>query len=283
MKKWIVGAASALAIAGLLKWKRNRTATEGLEGQLPAGRRRVLIAGATSAIAQETAKRFAAAGDALFLAGRNRERLEAIAADLRVRGAERVGIAVLDLTETEQHPALIEEAADALGGLDTVLIAHGTLSDQSACQQDFALTEREMKTNFLSVVSLLTHLANRFEAQGYGTIAVISSVAGDRGRQSNYVYGAAKAGVSAFLQGLRNRLHRAGVTVITIKPGFVDTPMTAHIPDKGLLWVGPDVVGRGIYRAIQRRQDVVYLPWFWWGIMWVIKHIPEGIFKKMSL
>ncbi|MDQ3267568.1 MAG: SDR family NAD(P)-dependent oxidoreductase, partial [Pseudomonadota bacterium] len=136
--------------------------------------------------------------------------------------------------------------------------------------------------NFLSVVSLLTLLANRFEEQGHGCLAVISSVAGDRGRQSNYFYGSAKGGLSVFLQGLRNRLASRGVQVLTIKPGFVDTPMTTGFK-KGALWVGPNVIAAGIHRAIRRHSNEVYLPWFWWGIMTIIKAIPERIFKHLKL
>jgi decaprenylphospho-beta-D-erythro-pentofuranosid-2-ulose 2-reductase len=131
-------------------------------------------------------------------------------------------------------------------------------------------------------MSVLTHLANRFERQGFGTIAVISSVAGDRGRQSNYVYGAAKGAVSIFMQGLRNRLHPRGVQVLTIKPGFVDTPMTAAFP-KGILWARPQQVARGICEAIEKKRDVVYLPWFWSPIMGVIRGLPEALFKRLRL
>lgn len=207
--------------------------------------RKVLIVGATSAIAQETAKRFAEGGDQLFLAGRSPEKLDALVADLRVRGADKVASLALDLNDFDRHPYLINMASEALGGLDTVLIAHGTLSDQKACEQDFQVALKEYHTNFLSVVSLLTLLANRFEAQGHGCLAVISSVAGDRGRQSNYFYASAKGGLSVFLQGLRNRLASKGVQVLTIKPGFVDTPMTTGFK-KGALWVGPNVIAAGI-------------------------------------
>lgn len=273
-----IGFASGLGASLLVKTLQNKQR----QVTRRPGPRKVLIIGATSAIAAETARLFAAAGDDLFLVGRNPQKTGAVANDVLVRGANRVGHRVQDLADTGQHAALPAEAIDYLGGLDIVLVAHGTLSDQAACQADYALTEQEMTTNFLSVVSLLTPLANRFEQQQHGTIAVISSVAGDRGRQSNYVYGSAKAGLSAFLQGLRNRLAKSGVAVITIKPGFVDTPMTAHI-EKGSLYVGPEVIARGIYQAIETGQDVVYLPWFWWGIMTVIKHIPEPIFKRLSL
>lgn len=244
--------------------------------------RKVLIIGATSAIAQETAKRFAEGGDQLFLAGRNPEKLDVLAADLRVRGAARVASMALDLNDFDRHATLVDMTYEALGGLDTVLIAHGTLSDQKACEQDFQVALREYHTNFLGAVSLLTLLANRFEAQGHGCLAVISSVAGDRGRQSNYYYGSAKGGLSVFLQGLRNRLAPSGVQVLTIKPGFVDTPMTADFR-KGALWVGPDTIAAGIHRAIRRRSDEVYLPWFWWGVMTLIKAIPERIFKRLKL
>jgi short-subunit dehydrogenase len=132
------------------------------------------------------------------------------------------------------------------------------------------------------VIALATVLANRFEAQRSGSIAVISSVAGDRGRQSNYVYGAAKGAVTLLLQGLRNRLSKSGVQVLTIKPGFVDTPMTAEFK-KGALWAKPDDIAHGIVSAIDRRRDVVYLPGFWRLIMLIIRHIPEPIFKRMSL
>lgn len=244
--------------------------------------RKVLIIGATSAIAQETAKRFAEDGDQLFLAGRNPEKLDALVADLRVRGAGKTASMALDLNDFGQHPRLVNMAFEALGGLDTVLVAHGTLSDQKACEQDFQVALKEYHTNFLSAVSLLTLLANRFEAQGHGCLAVISSVAGDRGRQSNYFYGSAKGGLSVFLQGLRNRLAPSGVQVLAIKPGFVDTPMTAGFK-KGALWVGPDVIAAGIHRAICRRSDEVYLPWFWRVVMIVIKNIPERIFKRLKL
>ena len=244
--------------------------------------RKILIVGATSAIAEAVARLFAARGDLLYLTGRRFEALEAIAADLRVRGAARVQTEVLDANAIERHEALLDRATAALGGLDTVLIAHGTLSNQAACQQSVALTLQELHTNALSVIALLTLVASRFEAQCSGTITVISSVAGDRGRQSNYVYGTAKAALTTFLSGLRQRLHRSGVRVVTIKPGFVDTPMTREFP-KGWLWVQPERVARDIVRAMEKGKDVIYTPWYWRLIMGVILHIPEVIFKRMTL
>jgi decaprenylphospho-beta-D-erythro-pentofuranosid-2-ulose 2-reductase len=244
--------------------------------------KRILIIGATSAIAEAAARIWARRGEALFLVARNRERLDAIAADLTVRGAAKVGQRVMEATDFEAHAAMLEEAQASLGALDVVLIAHGTLSDQAACQQSVSLTLSELSVNALSVVALLTPIANLLERQGHGAIAVISSVAGDRGRASNYVYGSAKALLTAFLSGLRQRLHGAGVAVITVKPGFVDTPMTAAFR-KGALWAQPRAVGAALVRSIDRRQPVAYLPWFWRPIMLVVGSIPERLFRTRRL
>jgi decaprenylphospho-beta-D-erythro-pentofuranosid-2-ulose 2-reductase len=244
--------------------------------------RKVMIIGATSAIAEATARLFAQRGTSLFLVGRNPERLEAICNDLRIRGASLCASECFDLNEIPRHAQLIDDAVAALGGLDTVLIAHGTLPDQKSAQQSVDLTLQEFQTNALSTLSLLTLLANRMEQQGHGCLAVISSVAGDRGRASNYVYGSAKAAVTAFTSGLRQRLHRAGVQVLTIKPGFVDTPMTQAFP-KGALWAQPEQIAKGILRAIERRQQVVYLPTFWAFVMTIIRHLPEAIFVRLRL
>ncbi|MFC5302478.1 SDR family oxidoreductase [Azospira restricta] len=243
---------------------------------------KILIVGAASAIAEAAARQWAGRGAALFLVARNAAKLEAIAADLKVRGAAAVSTHVMDATDTAAHAAMLDAALAALGGLDVALIAHGTLPDQKACEASVELTLREIDNNGLSVIALATRLANLLEAQGRGTIAVIGSVAGDRGRQSNYVYGAAKGLVARFFEGLRNRLAKAGVQVLTVKPGFVDTPMTAAFP-KGALWAQPEQVARGIVAAIDRRKDEVYLPGFWRLIMLVIRHIPERIFKRLSL
>jgi len=245
--------------------------------------RKVLIIGATSAIAEAAARIFAARGDALFLVARNAEHLRAVVADLNIRGAARADSATLDVADFAAHEAVIEKAERDLGGIEIALIAHGTLSDQAQCEQSVDVMRREFDVNALSTLALLTALAGRMEARRNGTLAVISSVAGDRGRQSNYVYGAAKAAVSTFLGGLRQRLAKSGVTVLTIKPGFVDTPMTAAIANKGALWAQPDRVAAGIVQAIDRRRNIVYLPWFWRWIMLVIRHIPEPLFKRLKL
>ena len=241
-----------------------------------------LIIGATSAIAEATARLLAERGESLYLVGRNAARLEAIAADLAVRGAASVATDALDLNALDLHQPMIGRAFAALGRVDSVLIAHGTLGDQKACEATVTQALAEITTNALSVVSLLTLLANRLGIERHGTIVVISSVAGDRGRASNYVYGSAKAMVTAFCSGLRQRLSGAGVRVVTIKPGFVDTPMTRDFP-KGPLWAKPDAIARGIVRAMDRGQGTVYLPAFWRPIMLIIRMIPERLFTRLRL
>jgi len=241
-----------------------------------------MIIGATSAIAQATARIFAKRGDSLYLIARNQEQLATVAADLKIRGASQVDFQVMDVNEFEKHQDLIDKAYAAREQVDVVLIAHGTLPDQRACEQNIERTLQELNTNAISTISLLTHIANKLEMQKSGTIAVITSVAGDRGRQSNYVYGSAKGMVSTFLQGLRNRLYRAGINILDIKPGFVDTPMTIDFK-KGPLWVSPEKIAEGIVEAIDKQKTEVYLPWFWKFIMLIIKLIPESIFRKMKL
>ena len=244
--------------------------------------RNIMIFGATSAIAEATARRFAERGDKLYLFARNRERLTRIADDLKLRGAHTAEFAVWDASDNSNDGPLLDHAFEILGEVDIVLIAHGTLPDQKACERDVGATLREININAISTIALLTLVANRLEGQGKGSIAVISSVAGDRGRQSNYVYGAAKRMVSTFLQGLRNRLYKSGVNVLDIKPGFVDTPMTADFK-KGLLWAKPERVAGDIVKAIDAGKSEIYTPFFWRWIMLIIKSIPENIFKRMGL
>ncbi len=242
----------------------------------------IVIFGATSAIAKAVARLYAKEGNRLFLVGRNPEQTQTLASDLNVRGAKEVNYAIADLANIEEHPALITTIKQTVSRIDVALLAHGVLPNQAECNQDVQKTVDAMTVNFISPISLLTLLANEMQAQGAGVIAVISSVAGDRGRQSNYVYGAAKGGLSIFLQGLRNRLHATGVAVVTIKPGFVDTPMTAAFK-KGALWAKPEQVAKGIVKAIEKRRDEVYLPAFWKWIMFIIRQIPESLFKRLSL
>ena len=244
--------------------------------------KRILVIGATSAIAEHCSRAWAARGDALYLVGRDSERLEAMAVDLSIRGATNVRLYCMDLNDLDDHTDMLDAAESALGTIDIVLIAHGTLSEQKKCEQDVALTMAEIKTNALSVIALLTLIANRFEKRLEGTIAVISSVAGDRGRASNYVYGSAKSMVTEFTSGLRQRLHKSNVAVLTIKPGYVDTPMTREFK-KGLLWAKPSTVAAKIVKAIDGRRELVYVPTRWWMIMAAIKALPEKLFVRISL
>lgn len=249
---------------------------------MPPEPRRVLVVGATSAIAAETARVYAAEGARLFLTGRDPDRLEAVAADLRARGALAVETALLDVTDHGRAVDVVEAAWAAFGGLDVALVAHGMLPDQARCQTSAEAALEALDVNFASAVALLTPLANRFEAARRGSLAVITSVAGDRGRQSNYVYGAAKGGLDRFLEGLRNRLFPAGVDVVTLKPGFVDTPMTAGVR-QGPLFVSARRAGRAIHRAIERRRAVAYIPWMWRPIMAIVRALPEFVFKRLRL
>jgi short-subunit dehydrogenase len=244
--------------------------------------KKILIIGASSSIAEHCARLFAARGDSLYLVARNQEKLNSLQKDLSVRGAIKVSTYVMDANDYKSHSKMLDNAELTLDGIDTVLIAHGTLSNQKNCEQDVEITIQEINTNGLSAIALLTHIANRFEAKGRGTIAVISSVAGDRGRSSNYVYGSAKAMLTTFTSGLRQRLYKSNVAVVTIKPGFVDTPMTAEFK-KGLLWAHSAEVAKAIVRAIDKGSDEVYVPAFWWAVMTLIKAIPANIFKKIRL
>ncbi|MBF0135248.1 MAG: SDR family oxidoreductase [Magnetococcales bacterium] len=243
---------------------------------------RIFIFGATSAMAHATARFYAAEGATFFLVARQAEKLQTVTNDLLAQGATRVETTVMDALEFQRHQSVVAMAHASMGGIDVALLAHGQAPDQKACEASFDLTRHEFEVNGLSIISLLTHLANYCENAGHGKIVVISSVAGDRGRSSNYVYGSAKGALDRFLQGLRNRLHRRGVKVITIKPGFVDTPIAAHYP-KNWLWAKPTTAGRAIHRAIKRGREVAYVPWFWQIIMSVIRALPEFIFKRLSL
>lgn len=244
----------------------------------------ILIIGATSAIAKAVARYYALHHKAaLVLVARNADALQDLQQDLLVRGASKVITVVADVNHEAAYPHWLEQAFQECGTIDIVLMAHGILGNQKACEQDVHAMQELMQTNAISSLSLLTVLANRLEQQRSGTIAFISSVAGDRGRPSNYVYGASKAVVTVFLQGLRARMAKVGVHVLTIKPGFVDTPMTAAIAKGGPLWAQPEDIAVGIAKAIEKRKNTVYLPWFWRIIMGIIIHIPEFVFKKLNL
>lgn len=243
---------------------------------------KILIIGATSAIAHACARVWAARGASLYLLARDGRRAHANVDDLRLRGAAGTHAGVLDVADHAAHADALDHAIASLGGVDIVLIAHGTLPDQNRCDADTDYAMREFAVNATSTIALANRIATYLESQGRGTLAIISSVAGDRGRASNALYGSAKAAVSAFASGLRQRLSAKGVNVLTVKPGFVDTPMTAAFR-KGALWATPDRVAQGIVRAIDQRRSVVYLPGFWRAIMFAIRGVPEAAFRKLKL
>lgn len=242
----------------------------------------VVIFGATSAIAFAMAKLYAKQGANLCLIARNSEQLTILKQDLTARYQVSVVTILQDLNDILTHEALLNQMSKQYADIDIAIIAHGTLSPQSVCQSDVACLIQEYQTNCLSYLSLLTRLANYFETRQKGSLVAITSVAGDRGRQSNYVYGSAKAAVSAFLSGLTARLSKKNIHVLTVKPGFVDTPMVAHIK-KNRLFAQPDHVAHDIVTAIERKKNVLYTPGFWRWIMLGVKLIPECIFKRLTL
>jgi len=245
--------------------------------------KKILIIGATSAIATACARLWAGQGSEFFLVARNNEKLEQTAADLQARGAKAVTLHRMDATDLAAHPGMLDSCLNALQQIDIALIAHGTLPDQKACEQDVGIALQELANNGTSVIALLTRLANQFEIQRCGSLAVISSVAGDRGRPSNYLYGTAKAAVSTFCEGLRARLFKVGVHVMDIKPGFVDTPMTQGLPLPAALVAKPEQVAQCILKGIERKVAILYAPGFWALIMLIIRSIPQPVFKRLNL
>jgi short-subunit dehydrogenase len=242
----------------------------------------VLILGATSAIARHVAAALARRGHALFLAARDSEEAERAASDLRIRFGVPVESGAFDAEDYEGHAGFLERVEEKAGELRGVVLAFGYLGEQEAAERDLDEWGRIVGRNFAGAVSVLNLCAERLEARRAGFVVGISSVAGDVGRRSNYLYGASKAGLNVYLQGLRNRLYHAGVQVLTVKPGYVDTPMTYGRP-RVFLAAAPEDVGEGIARALERGRNVVYLPWFWRWIMLVLKTVPEGVRKRLKL
>ena len=249
----------------------------------PDAPKKILVLGATSGIAEATCRIWAAQGASLFLVARNADKLAAVAADLKTRGASFVDTAVADLDDTAQHPALLAHA-DQLAGRHGCCVPGARCAGRSGRRRSRTsnYAAQILHTNFVAPVSLLTWLANLLRAAALGVLAVISSVAGDRGRKSNYLYGSSKAGLTAFLGGLRNRVDREGVTVLTIKPGPVKTAMTASMKGSEK-FADVDKVGKAIADAVAAKKDTLYVPFQWGPIMWVIRHVPESLFKKQNL
>ena len=245
--------------------------------------RTVLILGANAGIGRALAAEFALNQHDLILAGRDLEELQALAADLSLRHnvsarAEKVDVLKFDSLESALA-ACIAPAGDSLEG---VVLCAGYLGDHETALKDLNEARRILDTNFTGSALALCVLANHFEQKGKGFICALSSVAGDRGRQSNYLYGSAKGGLTTYLQGLRNRLYHRGIHVITVKPGFVDTRMVFG-KGKLPLVAQPEAVARDIYHAVKRGKNVVYVPWFWRIVMFMVCMIPEGLFKKLKM
>ncbi len=245
--------------------------------------KKIIILGATSSIALEIQRQIAHQGCELLLVARSPQRLSEIQTDLMARGAQQVLTYSADLASIQQHAAIVEFARRNFPDFDTVLLAYGSMHGQKDSETSIDVLLEELQVNFVSAAAILTLFAADLQRRGAGCLAAITSVAGDRGRRSNYVYGSAKGGLSLFLQGLRSRLYPAGVRVITIKPGPVRTPMTDHMPNAAR-FADPEQVARDMVGALERRSpDVLYTPRIWRYIMTAVQQIPETVFKRLSL
>lgn len=240
----------------------------------------VLLLGAGSDMAVAIARRFAAAQYNIQLAGRQVAALQPLQQDLQIRHGITATVHHFDATAYDTHTAFY---ASLPVQPDITVCAFGYLGDQELAQRDWQEASRILHSNFTGAVSILNVIANAYEAKKAGMIVGISSVAGERGRQSNYIYGSAKAGFTAYLSGLRNRLFRSGVHVMSVQPGFVNTRMTQHLTLPPLLTAQPEQVANAVFKAVQRKKNVLFVKWPWKYIMLIIKSIPESIFKKLKL
>lgn len=240
----------------------------------------VLILGATSDMGRAIAQRFAAQGYPIQLAARQASRLEPDKVDLEIRYGVSVSVHEFDVLAVETHADFIQQLPEQPA---IVICVVGFMPEQRECEQDLSLALEVMRTNYEGPAVILSLFANRFEQQGFGTLVGISSVAGERGRASNYFYGSAKAGFTAFLSGLRHRLAKSGVQVLTVLPGYVKTRMTEGMKLPPLLTAEPKEVANAIFTAIEKKQDVIYVRPIWRWIMVVIRSIPEPLFKRLSL
>jgi short-subunit dehydrogenase len=241
----------------------------------------IVVFGAYSRIAEECGRLWSKEGNKFLLVGRDSARLASIANDFEVRGAVETHISAVELVEFARHEDLMAQIWKTFDSVDIVLVAHGFLPDQAACEASVSHTIDAINVNALSHISLLTLLANRLESQGHGTLAVISSVAADRGRKSNYVYGSAKALVATFCSGLMHRFGGSKVNILTIKPGLVITPMTEDF-DKTAIWASAPQVAREIVSAVASRKTLLYTPSFWRFVMAAIRMLPDSVFRRLN-
>jgi decaprenylphospho-beta-D-erythro-pentofuranosid-2-ulose 2-reductase len=242
----------------------------------------IVILGAASAIAEAAARIWASRGARLVLVGRDGERLAAIAADLVTRGAAQAIPVMLDCASTNAR-ARLDEMVETLGGLDVLLLAYGALGDQAELERDPDAAAELIATNFTSAAGWCLAVTAVLERQRKGALVVIGSVAGDRGRKSNFIYGATKGGLARLVEGIAHKLAPTGARAVIVKPGFVDTPMTAHIARKGLLWAKPAQVAAVVVAAADKGGPIVYAPRFWRLIMLIIRHLPTAVFNRLNI
>ena len=242
----------------------------------------ILVIGATSAIARSISRLYAIKGAKIFLLARNEERLRESTVDLKLRGARDVKALDYNAENTNNHSKMVDAAVQFLGSIDIALICHGNLPNQGECQADYRKAEDAIRVNGLSVISLCTEIVNQLRTQKKGTLVVITSVAGERGRQPNFIYGAAKSMVSTYLQGLRGSLLKDNIHIVDVRPGLVDSPMTAHLK-KGPLWSSPESIAPSIIKGIRKKRSIIYTPGYWRLIMLLVCMIPEAIFKRIKI
>jgi decaprenylphospho-beta-D-erythro-pentofuranosid-2-ulose 2-reductase len=240
----------------------------------------VLLLGAASDMSVAIARKFAKEGYNLQLAARNAQRLQPMQSDLSIRHHASCDLVEFDALNFQSHASFFQNLSPKP---DVVICVFGYLGENETARQDWTETEKIINSNYTGAVSILNIVGNYFLEQKKGTIVGISSVAGERGRQSNYIYGSAKAGFTAYLSGLRNRLFPAGVHVVTVQPGFVYTRMTENLKLPPMLTAKPEDVADSVYRAVKNKTNVVYVKWFWRWIMLIIKSVPEFMFKKLKL
>jgi short-subunit dehydrogenase len=240
----------------------------------------VLLLGAGSDIAGSLARKYASAGYEIQLAARNAARSQRLKQDIAIRYNVSCSLHEFDAAKPETHAAFFESLPVRP---DITISIFGYLGEQKLAETQWSECENIIAVNYTGAVSILNIVANAYAAQGHGTIIGISSVAGERGRQSNYFYGSAKAGFTAYLSGLRNRLFQTGVHVLTVKPGFVATKMTENMPLPPRVTAQPDEVAAAIFDAARKKKNVLYVKWMWRWIMLIIRNIPESVFKKLKL
>ena len=240
----------------------------------------VLIVGAKSDMAKAIAREFAKEGFDLYLAARDVDSLKSFKSDLSIKYEKSVELLEFDIADFDKHDEFWKDLKERVDG---VIVVSGVMFDQKEAEVEWKKSLEMISVNYSGAVSLLNIVANDFEKKRSGFIIGISSVAGDRGRKANYIYGSTKAAFSAYLGGLRNRLFEAGVQVITVKPGFVYTKMTEHLDLPQKLTATPEKVAKDIYKAYKNKKDIIYTKSVWKFVMCIIRHIPESIFKRMSI